>query len=178
MPVGAVSNPIPVPGGLSIVTLHAQRQIGREQTVVLSVRQVFYKFPTHLIADQPTPAQREMVDRAQKLGASAHDCAAMEAAAQANGEKNNGDPGEVHLEGVQIPALRQLMASQPIGKASQPLIADDGVAVLMVCSRESKTLDLPNRKDLVDSIRSERFELMSRQMSRDLERRAVIDRRI
>jgi peptidyl-prolyl cis-trans isomerase SurA len=83
----------------------------------------------------------------------------------------------VHLENVSVPALRQLMGTQPIGKATQPLIADDGVAVMMICSRESKTQELPGRKELAERIMGERFELVSRQLTRDLERRAVIERR-
>ena len=177
MPPGAISNPIPVPGGLAIVTLRASRQIGKGTSTELSVRQVFFKFPTRLVAQQPTAEQRAVIDRAQKLGASVHDCAGMAAAAKANGEANGGDPGPVRLESVQLPALRQMMATLPIGKASQPLIADDGAAVLMVCSRETRNADLPDDKALADRILAERFELMSRQMVRELERQAVIERR-
>jgi peptidyl-prolyl cis-trans isomerase SurA len=178
MPPGAISNPIPVPGGLSIVTLRGSRQIGKDTSTVLSVRQVFFRFASRLVAEQPTAEQRAVIERAHKLGADAHDCAAMEAAAKANGESSGGDPGPVRLEAVQLPALRQMMATLPIGKASQPLIADDGAAVMMVCSRETKTGELPDDKVLADRILAERFELTSRQMVRDLERRAVIERRL
>jgi 16S rRNA (adenine1518-N6/adenine1519-N6)-dimethyltransferase len=47
----------------------------------------------------------------------------MEAAAKAAGDPRGGDPGEVRLEAVGVPALRQLMATMPLNKASQPLIA-------------------------------------------------------
>jgi peptidyl-prolyl cis-trans isomerase SurA len=178
MPEGAISNPIPVPGGLSIVTVHGQRQIGKEQATMLSLRQVFFKFPTVLVQAQPTEAQRKEIEAAQHLAATAKDCDAMEAAAKASGDEKAGNPGEVRLETVQVPALRQLMATQPVGKPTQPLIANDGAAVLMVCSREVKTLELPSRKELSDRILAERVELTSRQLARDLLRRAVIDRRI
>jgi peptidyl-prolyl cis-trans isomerase SurA len=177
MPEGAISNPIPVPGGLSIMTTRGKRQIGREPSTVMSIRQVFFKFPTKLVQDQPTEAQHQALEKAQRLAATAKDCAAMEDAAKAAGQENDGNPGEVRLETVQIPALRQLMGSQPVGKATQPLVADDGVAVLMICSRESRTQDLPGRKEIADRILSERVELTSRQMVRDLQRRAVIERR-
>ena len=177
MPVGAISNPIVVPGGISVVTLRAKREIGRESTVMLTLRQVFYKFPTRLNAEHPTEAQTQAVERARKLGVGAKDCEAMAAAARDGGDASGGNPGNVRLEGVQIPALRQLMGTQPVGKATQPLIAEDGVAVMMICSRENKTLELPSRKELVDRIMGERFELVSRQLTRDLERRAVIERR-
>lgn len=177
MPEGAVSNPIAVPGGLSIVTLRGKRQIGREQATMMTLRQVFYKFPSPLLHDNPTDAQRQLIERARQIGGNAKSCADIEAAAKAAGDEKGGDPGEVRLEAVQVPALRQLMGSQPVGKATQPLIADDGVAVMMICSRELKTLELPNRRDLSDRILGERAELAARQMLRDLQRRSVIEYR-
>ena len=44
MPVGAISNPIRVPGGLSIVTLQAKRVIGNEIATVATMRQAFFPF--------------------------------------------------------------------------------------------------------------------------------------
>ncbi len=177
MPEGAISNPIAVPGGLSIVTLRGKRQIGREQATILTLRQVFYKFVTPLVQENPTDAQRQLIERARQAGVSAHSCSDIEAAAKATGDEKGGNPGEVRLEGVQVPALRQLMATQPVGKATQPLIADDGVAVMMICSREVKTLELPNRRELSERITGERAELTARQLLRDLQRRAVIEYR-
>ncbi len=178
MPAGAISNPIVVPGGVSVVTLRAKRQIGRETSVVMSLRQVFYKFSAKLVADNPTSEQTQVMERARRLGASAKDCAAMEAAAREAGDATGGNPGEVQLENVQVPALRQLLSTQPVGRATQPLIADDGAAVMMICSRDTKTGELPGRKELAERILGERVELASRQLIRDLERRAVIERRL
>ena len=177
MPVGAISNPIAVPGGFSIDTLRAKRSIGNEPATILSVRQVFIKFATKLDPANPTPQQRQAVDEARRAGAGIKDCEGMEAAAKAAGDPKGGDPGEIRLETVGVPALRQMMATLPVGKVSQPLIADDGVAMMMICSRETKNLGLPSRKELSERLLSERIELASRQLMRDLQRRALIDRR-
>ncbi len=178
MPVGAISNPIAVPGGFSIVTLRAKREVGREMATVLSVRQVFYRFQGKLNPAAPTPQQREVIEEARRAGASWKSCDEVEAAAKAAGDPKGGNPGDVILETVAVPALRQLMATQPLGKISEPLIADDGVAMMMICSREQKNLGVPNRKELADQILNERIELASRQLMRDLQRRALIDRRV
>lgn len=178
MPPGAISNPIPVAGGLEIVTLRAKRQIGREQAVMVSPRQVFFRFTEKLNPQQPTEQQKAAIEQARKLGATAHSCADMEAAARAAGNEKDGNPGEVRLDAVAIPALRQLMATLPIEKASEPLIADDGVAVMMVCSRENRTLELPDKRAIAESLVAERAELLSRQMLRDLQRKARIERRL
>ncbi len=177
MPPGAVSNPIPVPGGLSIVTLRAKREVGHEPATMVQVRQVFFKFPTKLDPVAPTPQQRQIIDDARRIAGGIKDCAGMEAAAKAAGDPKGGDPGEIRLETVGVPALRQLMATLPLGKVSQPLIADDGVAEMMICAREEKNLGVPTRKEMTDLILNQRVELASRQLMRDLERRALIDRR-
>ena len=44
MPPGAISNPVKVPGGFSIVTLFGKREIGREMGTALTLRQVFLPF--------------------------------------------------------------------------------------------------------------------------------------
>ncbi len=178
MPPNAISNPIAVPGGFSIVTLRAKREIGRDLATVLSVRQLFFKFNGKLDPTNPTPQQRQTIEDARRTVAEIKNCEGMEAAAKAAGNSRGGDPGEVRLETVGVPALRQLMATQPLEKISQPLIADDGVAMLMICSREQKNVGMPNSKELGEHILSERVELASRQLMRDLQRRALIDRRV
>jgi len=47
----------------------------------------------------------------------------------------------------------------------------------MVCSRDVRTAGLPPRSEIADSILNERVELASRQLLRDLTRKAVIERR-
>ncbi|MCW3473146.1 peptidylprolyl isomerase [Limobrevibacterium gyesilva] len=177
MPVGAISNPIQVPGGLSIVTLRAKREIGREPATMLSVRQVFFRFATPLDPNNPNEQQRQALEQARRVSVSVKGCDGMEAAAKAAGDEKGGNPGELRLESVAVPALRQLMATLPLEKASQPLIADDGAAVVMVCSRDQRNLGVPNRNELAERILNDRVELTARQLMRDLQRRAMIDRR-
>ncbi len=177
MPPGAISNPIQVPGGLSIVTLRAKREIGHDPATMATVRQVFLAFTARLDPTAPTAQQQQVLEQARRISASAKSCEEMEAANQAAGSARPADPGELRVEGVGVPALRQLLTTLPLGKASQPLVAEDGVAVLMVCTREEKNLGVPSKKELTERILNERVELASRQLMRDLQRRAVIDQR-
>jgi peptidyl-prolyl cis-trans isomerase SurA len=177
MPEGAVSNPIQVPGGLSIVTLRGKREIGRDPATMVSVRQVFLPFPTRLDPNAPTAQQQQVLEQARRLSGSAKTCDEIEAANKASGGKRPSDPGEIRVEGVAVPALHQILATLPVGKASQPLVADDGVAVLMICNREQRNLGVPSKEELSDRILNERVELASRQLMRDLQRRAVINLR-
>lgn len=99
----------------------------------------------------------------------------MEAASKAANSPRPPDPGEVRLESVNPPAFRQLLASLPPDRATQPLVAGDGIAVLIVCSREQKNLAEMNKQGIQNRLLAERVELLSRQLQRTLRRQAAID---
>ena len=176
MPEGAISNPLRVPGGFAIVSLHGKREIGKDPATILSLRQAFYKFATKLDPTHPTDQQKQALDEARKVAANAKDCAGVEAANKAGGNGRPADPGEVRLETIS-PAFRQVLAAIPVGHVSQPLVAEDGILVVAVCSRDEKNLGLPGKQELTERILNERVELASRQLMRDLERRALLDLR-
>jgi peptidyl-prolyl cis-trans isomerase SurA len=177
MPPGAISNPIRVPGGFQIVTLRQKREVGRDEATILSMRQVFLPFAAQLNPEAPTVQQIEQLERARALSANARSCEQMDAAARASGSDRPADPGEVRLEGLNPPPLRQLVSSLPIGRASQPIVAPDGIAVIMVCSRERRNEAEITPEVARAAIVRERAELLSRQLMRDLRRRAQIEMR-
>ncbi len=179
MPAGAISNPIRVPGGYTIVTLRAKREIGRDPATMLKVRQVFFPFSTKLDPNAPTDQQKKKLADAKKLSETAHGCASMDEAAKTSGSDKPPDPGEIRLEGVAIPALRSVLTSlsNTPEKASQPLVAEDGIAVVMVCSKEEKNLGVSTHAEIAEKLVNDRVELASRQLQRELDRKAVIDQR-
>ena len=174
MPVGAVSNPLHVPGGISIVTLHGKRKIGEDPATVMSIRQAFFPFTVKLDPANPTEQQKHVLEQARALSASAKDCAAVEAAGKATGSNRPVDPGEIRLETIGA-GLRQVLSQLSVGHASQPLVAEDGILVVMLCTRDEKNLGLPSNQELTERILGERVELASRQLMRDLQRRAILD---
>jgi len=176
MPVGAVSNPIAVPGGIAIVSLHGKREIGRDPATLMTVRQAFFRFTSRLDPNNPTEQQKQALDQARHLASTAKDCDSVEAANKANGSVRPSDPGEVRLETVAT-AMRNVLEHVAEGHASQPLVAEDGILVIMVCSRQTKDLGLPSNDEVTDRVLNERIELASRQLMRDLQRRALLDRR-
>ena len=177
MPPGAVSNPINVPGGVSIVSLTAKRDIGRDQATVLRIRQVFIPFAAPLNPAAPTPQQRAAVEQATAVSRSVKSCADMEAANTKAGATRPSDPGDVRLEGIGSPPLRALLSGMAPNAPSKPVVASEGVAVLMVCSRETKTAAEPSKQEITSRLLGERIELASRQLQRDLRRRAVMEER-
>jgi peptidyl-prolyl cis-trans isomerase SurA len=176
MPVGAISNPIPVPGGIDIVTLRGKRLVGTDTGTVFRVRQAFYPFSTPLNPQAPTAQQKQALDSARRLSASAADCNAIEAANAQAGAARPSDPGPVDPANMP-PQMRAVFDRLPPGKASLPLVAQDGILVLMVCSVEHPVAGLPSREELATRILDERVERGSRQLMRELDRRATIEQR-
>lgn len=177
MPPGAISNPIRVPGGISIVTLRGKRVIGTDNATVATIRQAFLPFASPLNPAQPTEAQRAVLERARQVSVGAKSCEDVEKANAAAAGGRPADPGELRVDAIPNAPLRELIANLPVGRASQPLIADDGIAVIMVCARETKNLGVPPPRELGQRILAERVELTGRQLMRELQRRAVIDLR-
>jgi peptidyl-prolyl cis-trans isomerase SurA len=175
MPIGAISNPVKVPGGFSIVTLQGKRDIGREMGTVLSLRQVFLPFTAALNTQAPTEQQKQTLDKAKSIAASVHSCEQMEQANKANNSPRPADPGEVRLEAINPATLRQALATLPPDRTTQPLVTTDGIAVLIVCSREQKNVGQESNDQVRAQLLNDRVELTSRQLIADLRRRARID---
>ncbi len=177
MPNGAISNPLKVPGGYSIVTLRGKREIGRDPGTVMHVRQVWLPFKGHVDPNALTPDQIATLERARRLSASLKSCPEAEAANKEAGNIRPSDPGEIRLEAVTNPNLREVLSKLQAGQASPALPNLEGVALIFVCSRESKDFGIPTKDQLAEKILGERVELASRQIMRDLQRKAVIDQR-
>ncbi len=176
MPVGAVSNPVKVPGGFDIVTLQGKRQVGNDMGTFVALRQVFLPFTVPLDPQQPTEQQRLALEKAHTLSANIKSCAQMEEAAKANPSARPADPGEIRLETVTPPQFRELLTKLPIGQASQPLVATEGIAVVIICSKEQKNTAVLTKEDVRRRMITDRVEMTSRQLMRDLRRRATIQR--
>ncbi|WP_419895879.1 peptidylprolyl isomerase [Roseomonas sp. USHLN139] len=174
MPPGAIANPVRVPGGFQIVALRQKRETGREMATLVTLRQAFFPFTAALNPQAPTDQQRQAVERARALEGRA--CPAVEAAAR-GGDRPSDPGGALRLDTMQPAALRNIVAGLPVGRASQPLVTPEGVLVLAVCTRETRNLAELSPDAARGQILRDRIELTSRQLQRDLRRRAQIDMR-
>ncbi len=176
MPTGAVSNPIRVAGGYDVVTLLDKREIGREIATMLNLRQAFIPFTTTLNPQAPTQQQQQALARAEGVSKSAHSCADIEAANTAAHSPRPANPGDVRMDRLN-PQMRVVIDPLKPGQASRPLVSTDGIAIIMVCSRETRNLSDQTPDEIADQLLNERVEQVSRQVNRDLHRRASIDMR-
>ena len=178
MPVGAVSNPVAVPGGYEIVTLQDKRQIGNQVATVLTMRVAFVPFTTPLNPQAPTAQQREALIKAHGISTSVHSCEQMEQVAKANPSSHPVNPGDVALNAVNPPVFRQLLATQPLNRPTQPLVGNDGISIVIVCSRDQKNLAATTPDEVKTQLVNQRVELMSEQLMHVLRRKATIELRI
>ena len=176
MPVGAISNPIRVAGGYDIIALAGRRVSGTQMATVLDLRQAFIAFDTPLNPQAPTAQQQQALVKATALSRTAHSCDQIEAANAGFGAKRPGNPGQVQLDRLN-PQMAHVLEPLQAGEASHPLVSSDGIDVIMVCSRNEKNLAQQDTGQIADQLLNDRVELVSRQLNRDLHRRAVIDLR-
>jgi peptidyl-prolyl cis-trans isomerase SurA len=175
--VGAISNPITVPGGFLIVTVLGKRTVGKEIGHVISARQVFLPFDTLLDPQHITPQQQATLQKALRLAQSANSCADMERLNKAEGEKRPSDPGELPLERLN-PQMQAVLANLPLNKVSRPMVSRDGIDLLMVCDKKEKNFSNRSPSEIADQLMNERVEQAARQLDSDLHRRAIIDMRV
>ncbi len=176
MPAGAISDPIRVAGGYSIVTLLGTRRFGEEQQTLLSIAQVYLPFPSPFSGGQPTPGQLDVLRHANQLRPSLHSCASVTAANQAAGNVRPSSPGQVDLATVQPPQFQAVLAKLPLNTASEPLVSHSGVAVVMVCSRGTQKTGLPSVPAIANLLVQRRVALESQQLMDQLHRQALIQR--
>ncbi|SHJ06484.1 peptidyl-prolyl cis-trans isomerase SurA [Roseomonas rosea] len=175
MPPGAISNAVEVPGGYQIVSLRQKRETGRENATMITIRQAFLPFSSPLDPQNPTEQQRNQLTKAQAIRGG---CDAVEAANRAAGAARPADPGgEVRLETLNPPPLRQLVSGLAPGRASQPIVTPDGILVIAVCTRETRNLASFTPEMAKAQLVRDRAENLSRQQIRDLRRRATIEMR-
>jgi peptidyl-prolyl cis-trans isomerase SurA len=178
MPIGAISNPVAVPGGYEIVTLQDKRQVGNQIATVLNMRVAFLPFTTPLNPQAPTDQQRQALERARGISASVRSCDQMEQLGKGNPPNHPANPGDVPLEAVNPPVFRQLLTTVPLNHPTQPLVGNDGISVVIVCSREQKNLAATTPTAMKAQLLNRRVELRSGQLMRELRQRATIDIRV
>ncbi|WP_374443596.1 peptidylprolyl isomerase [Stella sp.] len=177
MSPGELSPPVKLPGGYYILLLIDRRTPGGaavaavsdDQTV--SLRQIVVPIP----AGSPPDAIQERRRRAEELSRTVRDCADMTADRSGAGSLS-GDLGRVRL-GDMPAGLRQLVAAQPIGRATQPLQTEGGFVILMVCERDEpkKAEEKFDREAIAENLMLQRLENVARRVIRDLRRSAFID---
>jgi peptidyl-prolyl cis-trans isomerase SurA len=172
MSPGSVSNPIPVPGGVSIIAVQDTRKIltPDARDAVLSLKQVSISFPKSTTRQAAEPIVSQFAQAARNVGG----CGGAEKiAADFHGEVVTSD--QVKMRDLP-PALQQMMLPMQVGQATQPFGSlDEGVRILVICGRDEVDPSAPSYDEVYNQINEERVNLRARRYLRDLRRDAVIE---
>ncbi|MGO9817926.1 MAG: peptidylprolyl isomerase [Acidocella sp.] len=174
MPVGAISNPIRVPGGYQIVQLQDKHEVGNQMQTVLKIRQAYAPYPSPITNGQVGPDQAAVINQLIAKAKQVHSCDDMTALNATFGNAHPADPGPVNLATVTPAAFQTLLGSLAPGQVSQPLVTREGASVVMVCSRQQQAEALPSDDDIANIIVERRVEMESQQLLDDLRHRSIV----
>ena len=169
---GTISNPIPVPGGISIIAVQDTRKIltADPRDAVLSLKQVSISFPKGTARGTAEPVVARFAQASRNVGG----CGGADRIAQEfNGEVVQSD--QVKMRDLP-PALQQMMMPMQVGQATQPFGSlEEGVRVLVLCGRDESDPSEPTFDQVYNQINEERMNMRARRYLRDLRRDAVIE---
>jgi len=174
MPVGAISNPIRVPGGYQIVQLQDKHEVGNQMQTVLNIRQAYAPYPSPITNGQVGPDQAAVINQLIAKAKQVHSCDDMTALNATFGNAHPADPGPVNLATVTPAAFQTLLGSLAPGQVSQPLVTREGASVVMVCSRQQQAEALPSDDDIANIIIERRVNMESQQLLDDLRHRSIV----
>jgi peptidyl-prolyl cis-trans isomerase SurA len=176
MPTSAVSDPIAVPGGISIIALIDKRQVLTvdPRDTVLSLKQVSMHVDPNSSKEQAQPKITAFADALKSLKGCG-DVAAV--AAKVGGDVIDNDNLRVR---ELPPQLQDVMLTLRVGESTPPFgSSTDGIIrALVVCGRdEPQDATLPSFEQVQSQMEEQRVNLRARRYLRDLRRDAVIDYR-
>lgn len=172
MAPGQISDPIPVPGGVSIIAVQDMRKIltADPRNAVLSLKQVSISFPPGTGKQQAEARVAQLAQAARNVGGCG---GADRIASELNGELVQSD--QVKLRELP-PALQEIMMPMQVGQATPPFGSiEEGVRILVMCGRDEVDPTAPSFEQVFEQLNEERVNLRARRYLRDLRRDAVIE---
>jgi peptidyl-prolyl cis-trans isomerase SurA len=173
---GQISDPIPVSGGVAIMSMLERRQVlAADPTLaLLSLKQL-----TIPLKPETTEVQaREKVAEIQTLTRTMGGCGGVEAVAQkVGGDVATNDA--IRMKDLPAP-LQTIMGRLSIGEATPAFgSAEEGLRVLVLCGRDDSQIEAraPNFDEIYAQMNDERVNMRARRYLRDLRRDAIVDYR-
>lgn len=147
--------------------------LGGSENVVVEVSQIFLDVAEG--SDEATFKAAEA--RAVAMAAPAKTCPELEQAGKAGGAAMAGGLGRLELDKLSA-SIRGVVRTLAVNTPSAPVRAPNGVALLMVCSREGDSKEADKLAKVRDMLVEEKLEISARRYMRDLKRAAFIDTRM
>lgn len=174
MPVGAISDPIQVSGGFSLIALTDSRQVltANPRDARLSLMQMSIALP-------PGTTEAAARERALQIGAATRTmggCGGAAAVANSVGAELVSNDNVVARE--LPPQLQEMLLSMNVGQATQPFGSNERISVLVLCGRDDpESAQTPTARTVAEALEEERMGRQAQRYLRDLRRDAVIEYR-
>jgi peptidyl-prolyl cis-trans isomerase SurA len=168
IPVGSVSNPVPIPGGFSIVAVADMRQIlvADPRDAILSLIQVKVALPPEIVPAQAEARAGILGEATRKMGG----CGGAAATAQQLGAELAASD-QVRVRDLP-PHLRPVLLDLGVGQATPVLVSAGRISVLVLCGRDDPLVSgRPGEED------EQRIARRAQRYLRDLRRDALIEYR-
>lgn len=174
LPIQAISDPIQVSTGYSIVALVDSRQVlvPNPRDAVLSLMQMSIALPAGTAEATALQRAQQLAQATQSMGG----CGGAAAVATRLGaELVSNDTTRVR---DLPPQLQQILLGLSVGQATQVFGSTDGVRVFILCGRDDpRAPAAPTFAAIADRLEEERMNRQAQRYLRDLRRDAVIDYR-
>jgi peptidyl-prolyl cis-trans isomerase SurA len=174
MPVGAISDPIAVPGGFSVVYLVDSRQVlvADARDAVLSLMQLSVELPAGTAPNQAQARAQQLATATQSMGGCGR---AAEVATAQGAELISND--QIAVRDLP-PQLQQMLLALNVGQVTAPFGDANRVSVLVLCGRDDpEAAGMPTATQIEERLREERVNRRAQRYLRDLRRDAVIEYR-
>lgn len=174
MPVGAISDPVQVSGGISIIVLVDSRQVlvANPRDAQLSLMQMSINLPAGTTEALARQRAEQLAQATRSMGG----CGRAAEVAQAVGaELVSNDAMRVR---ELPPQLQQIVVNMAIGQATAPFGTLERISVLVLCGRDDpQAVAAPTFAAIADRLEEERMNRQAQRYLRDLRRDAVIEYR-
>jgi len=165
---GSLSTPITTKDGIWIVYLR-DRQAGGS-AVLINLKQAAIALPSNAPQDQVDAAKAKL----EALRGQLHGCDTFEATAGKVPGVLAGDLGEADAKDL-APAFRDAATSLPIGQVSEPIRSDQGLHLLVVCSKRSNAAQGLNHDQIQNQLMGDQLQMINKRYLRDLRNSASIE---
>jgi peptidyl-prolyl cis-trans isomerase SurA len=174
MPVQAISDPVQVPGGYSVIALVDSRQVlvANPRDAVLSLMQMAIELPPGSTEATARQKAEQLAQATQTMGGCG---GAAAAATRVGAELVSNDSMKVR----DLPApLQEVLLNMSIGQATRVYGSTEGVRVFILCGRDDpQATPAPTFSSIADQIEEQRMNRQAQRYLRDLRRDAVIEYR-
>ena len=164
LPVGQVSDPIQVPGGVYVVAKLEER---------ISTSETVYKLKQVNLPAEDEAALTAASERLTALKPSLNSCETLEEDIKSVDGLNTADMGEVK-DSDMSPEISEVLSATGVNELSDPISTGAGAVALMVCERNVTGSNIPTRTEIEERLMDQQLAQASKRHLRDLRRQATI----